>query len=145
MLCKGQEAQHFRRRVSLALGWLGWVFVAVFKCNNFCMCDFIGKLNCFLPTWPIKPVSQEVTGIVSIKLYLIVKKQHGHTWGNGNSASRKLNRRNLYSDIQLLDQERGRVQGGRGKGCTHGSTAYLFQIWSAVIQLQSRVGKIFKS
>lgn len=43
------------------------------------MCDFIRKLDCFLPTRLTKPVAQEGTGIVGIKLYLTVKKWPAHT------------------------------------------------------------------
>lgn len=82
---RGPDALQRAGSTALPESFLGpWLvglsfFVVVFKCNNFCMCDFIRKLDHFLPTQPTKPVARERTGIVSIKLYLIVKKRPGHT------------------------------------------------------------------
>lgn len=61
-------------------GWAEYfVVVVVFKCNNFCMYVILSeKLNCFLPIQLIQPIAQEGIGIVSIKLYVIVKQGQGH-------------------------------------------------------------------
>lgn len=61
-------------------------------------------------------------------------------WRNSNSTTRKLNQRYLYSNIKLLNQEQGEWM-EEERGVLLRSTTYLFQIWKAVIQLQSRVEK----
>lgn len=79
----------------------------------------IRKLNCFLPTPFISPITQEGIDIVSIRLYLIIQRRHGHTRRNGHSASRTLSQHYLYSNITgsgvgRLDTEE--------RGSTHRST-----------------------